>query len=151
MGINRKIPILLLSHCLAEWTELDLEVRNVPSIAVFKKTFLSLVHPHAKSVLGICDPAGLSYLAQIRVSLSKLNFQKFLHSIRATVNPMCPTNDGIGNLKHLLLLCPSFEIQRRNFLAGVWELLRPIFPSIFVFLNWLGDKKLRFHAKPIFL
>ena len=78
----------------------------------------------AKSVFGIYDPLGLSYLTQIRVGLSKLNLHKFLHNFRDTVNPMCPTNDGIEDVEHFLLLCPSFEMQRRDFLAGVSELLR---------------------------
>ena len=38
---------------------------------------------------------------------------------------MCPTNDGIEDTEHFLLLCPSFDIQRQDLLAGVSELLRP--------------------------
>ena len=62
---------------------------------------------------------------QLRVGLSKLNFHKFKHNCRDTINPMCPTNDGIEDTEHFLLLCPSFDIQRRDLLAGVSELLRP--------------------------
>ena len=39
---------------------------------------------------------------------------------------MCPTNDGIEDTEHFLLLCPSFDVQRRDLLAGVAELLRPL-------------------------
>ena len=38
---------------------------------------------------------------------------------------MCPSNDGIETTEHFLLLCPSFEAERRNLLARVFELLRP--------------------------
>jgi hypothetical protein len=38
---------------------------------------------------------------------------------------MCPTSDGIEDTEHFLLLCPSFDVQRRDLLAGVAELLRP--------------------------
>ena len=41
------------------------------------------------------------------------------------MNPMCPTNDGIEDTEHFLLLCLSFDIQRQDLLAGVSELLRP--------------------------
>ena len=41
------------------------------------------------------------------------------------MNPMCPTNDGIEDTEHFLLLCLSFDIQRQGLLAGVSELLRP--------------------------
>ena len=50
---------------------------------------------------------------------------------------MCPTNDGIEDTEHFLLLCPSFEIQRRDLLAGASELLRP-----FVQINTLPNNVL---------
>ena len=39
---------------------------------------------------------------------------------------MCPTSDGIEDTKHFLLLCPSFDVQRQDLLAGTAELLRPV-------------------------
>ena len=112
-------------NCISEWNKLDPEIRLAPSVAVFKTKLLSRIPPSAKSVFGIHDPIGLSYLLQLRVGLSKLNFHKFKHNFRDTVNPMCPTNDGIEDTEHFLLLCPSFDIQRQDLLAGVSELLRP--------------------------
>ena len=53
------------------------------------------------------------------------------------MNPMCPTNDGIEDTEHFLLLCPSFDIQRRDLLAGASELLRP-----FVHINTLSNNVL---------
>ena len=82
--------------------------------------------PLPKSVFRIHDPTGLAYLTQLRVGLSKLNFHKFKHNFRDTVNPMYPTNDGIEDTEHFLLLCPSFEAPRRDLLAGVSALLRPL-------------------------
>ena len=79
----------------------------------------------AKSVYGIHDPKGLSHLTQLRVGLSKLNFHKFKHNFRDTINPMCPTSDGIEDTEHFLLFCPSFDAQRQDLLAGMVELLRP--------------------------
>ena len=38
---------------------------------------------------------------------------------------MCPTSDGIEDTEHFLLLCPSFDLQLRDLLAGIVELLRP--------------------------
>ena len=112
-------------NCISEWNKLDPEIRLAPSVAVFKEKLLSIIRPPAKSVFGIHDPLGLSYLTQIRVGLSKLNFHKFSHNFRDTIDPMCPTNDGIEDTEHFLLLCPSYDIQRRDLLAGVSELLRP--------------------------
>ena len=57
--------------------------------------------------------------------LSKLNFHKFKHNFRDALNPMCPSSDGIEDAEHFLLLCPSFDAQRRDLLAGVYDVLRP--------------------------
>ena len=110
-------------HCLSEWNKLDPEIRLLPSIAAFKTTLLSKICPLPKSVFRMRDPTGLAYLTQHRVGLSELNFQKFKHNFRDTTNPMCPTNDGIEDTEHFLLLCPSFEAPCRDLLAGVSALL----------------------------
>ena len=82
----------------------NLKLTNVRN-TVFKKKLLSLIcPPPAKCVFGIYDPKGLSYLTQLRVGLSKLNFHKFKHNFRDTINPMCPTSDGIEDMEHFLLL-----------------------------------------------
>ena len=93
---------------------------------MFKTKLPSKIRPPPKSVFGIHDPIGLSYLSRIRAGLSKLNFHKFKHNFRDTINPMCPTNYGFEKMEHFLLLCPSFDIQRRDLLAGVAELSRPL-------------------------
>ena len=38
---------------------------------------------------------------------------------------MCPTSDGVEDTEHFLLLCLSFDDQRRDLLAGIEQLLRP--------------------------
>ena len=38
---------------------------------------------------------------------------------------MCSTSDGIEDTEHFLLLCPSFDVQRQDLVAGIVELLRP--------------------------
>ena len=90
-------------NCISEWNKRDPEIRLAPSVAVFKTKLLSRIRPSAKSVFGIHDPIGLSYLLQLRAGLSKLNFHKFKHNFRDTVNPMCPTNDGIEDMELCLL------------------------------------------------
>ena len=105
-----------------EWTW---KIRFAPSVAVFKTRLLAKIRPPAKSVFGIHDSIGLSYLTQLRAGLSKLNFHKIKHNFRDTINPMCPTNDSIETTEHFLLLCPVFDIQRRNLLAGVYAIIRP--------------------------
>ena len=41
------------------------------------------------------------------------------------MNPRCPANDGIEVTEHCLLLCSSFDVQRRDLLAEVSQFLQP--------------------------
>ena len=122
---TEKIKSIFYPNFLSEWNKLDPELRLAPSVAFFKKKLLSIVHPPMKSVFGIHDSIGLPYHIQLRVGLSKLHFHKFKHNFRDTINPMCPTSAGIEDTEHFLLLCPLFDLQRRDLLAGIVELLRP--------------------------
>ena len=123
---TEKFKASFYPNCLSEWNKLGPELRHAPSVAVFKKKLLSVIRPppSAKSVFGINDPKGLSYLTQLRVGLSKFNLHKFKHNFRDTVNPMCPTNDGIEDTEYFLLLCPSFDVQRQDLLAEIARLLQ---------------------------
>ena len=132
-----KFNSIFYHNCILEWNTLDPEIRLAPSVAVFKKKLLSIIRPPAKSVFGIHDPFGLSYLSQLRVGLSKLNFNKFKHNFKDTLNPLCPTNDGIEDTEHFLLLCPTFDVQRRDLLAEISQLLQP-----FVQINDLSNTAL---------
>ena len=76
-------------------------------------------------MFGIFEPNGLSYLTQLSVGLSKMNFHKVKHNLRDIINPMCPASDGIEDTEHFLLFCPSFDAQRRDLFAGIVELIRP--------------------------
>ena len=62
----------------------------------------------------------------LRVGLSKLNFDKFRHNFRDTVNPLCPANDGVKGVEHFLLLCHSYKIgPRSDLLNSVNAILLP--------------------------
>ena len=112
-------------NCLNEWDKLLPEVRQAPSLSVFKSKILAQIRPPSKLVYGIHDPKGLAILTQLRVGLSKLNFHKFRHNFRDTIDPMCPANDGVEDTEHYLLLCQSYEEPRRELLNGLNAILPP--------------------------
>ena len=56
---------------------------------------------------------------QLRVGLSQLNFHKFQHNFKDTVDALCPISDGIEDTEHFLLYCDSFKEPRRDLLADV--------------------------------
>ena len=93
----------------------------------FKKKLLSIIRPPPPCKICVWNlrPKGLSYLTQLRVGLNKLNFHKFKHNFWDTINPMCPTSDGIEDTEHFLLLCPTFDAQRRDLFAEIVELIQP--------------------------
>ena len=108
---------------LLEWSKLDPEIGQSPSINVFKSRLLSLLRPPSNSIFGIYNPQGLALLTQLRVGLSKLSYRKFRHNFRESINPMCPINDGVEDAEHYLLLCHSFRV-RYDLLASVLPVLR---------------------------
>ena len=57
------------------------------------------------------------------MGLSKLNFRKFQHNLKDTINSMCPVDDGIEYTEHFLLLCNAFRVERCSLLAGVNDVL----------------------------
>ena len=111
-------------HSLSEWNKLDPEIRESSSVSVLKKKLFSKIRPPANSIYGIHNPKGIAYLTQLRMGLSKLNFHKFKHNFKDTINPMCPVNDGVEDTEHFLLLCNSFREQRCSLLAGVNDVLK---------------------------
>ena len=68
---------------------------------------------------GIYDPKGLAVRTQLWVGFSKLNFDKFKHNFRDTINPVCPANDEVEDTEHFLLLCHSFNGPRSYLLNSV--------------------------------
>ena len=58
--------------------------------------------------------------------LVQANLYKFKHNFRDALDAMCPSNDGVENEEHFLLLCPSFDTQRRCLLDRALPLIRPL-------------------------
>ena len=92
---TEKFTSTFYPNCLSEWNKLEPELRLAPSTAALKKKLLSIIRSLHNLSLVFKIQKELSYLTQLRVGLSKLNFHKFKHNFRDTINPMCPTNDGI--------------------------------------------------------
>ena len=87
--------------------------------------FRFLIGSPSKPVHEIHDPRGLAILAQLRVGLSKLNFHKFSHNFRETIDPMCPSNDGFEDTEHYLLRCQCYEEPRCELFSGLSAILPP--------------------------
>ncbi len=69
---------------------------------------------------------------------------------------LCPTYDGIETTEHFLLLCPSFEAERRSLLADVFDLIHPfgyvdLSNEVLLQLLLYGDKNLSFNLNKCIL
>ena len=111
--------------CLLEWNKLPHKIRKSPTIGSFKNKLLPLIRPPPKPVYSIHDPRGLAILTQLRVGLSMLNLHKFRHNSRDTLNPMCPSNDGVEDTEHFLLHCHSYDACRTDLLDSLSSTLQP--------------------------
>ena len=111
-------------NCLQKWNSLAAEIRESPTVSLFKNIISSLIRPAQKPLYGIYDPKGVAILTQLRVGLSKLNSHKFNHNFRDTVNPMCLVNDGIESTEHFILNCHAHDDQRCDLLGAINEILQ---------------------------
>ena len=100
------------------------EVTESP-IGIFKNKLISLIRPPPKPIYSIHDPRGLAILTQLRVGLSMLNLHKSGHNFGDTLNPMCPSNDGVEDTEHFLLHCHSYDAYRTDLLDSVNSTLQP--------------------------
>ena len=137
--------------CLLEWNKLPHEIRESPTICIFKNKLLSLIRPPPKQVYSIHDPTGLAILTQLRVGLSRLNLHKFRHNFRDTLNPMCPSNDGVEDTEHFWLHCHSYDACRTDLLDCVNSTLQPydlpnLSNALILKLILYGDERLSFDS-----
>ena len=102
-------------NCLNEWNELGPEIRLALSVVIFTRKLISKICPAAKSVFGIHNPTGLSYLTQLIVGLNKLSIHKFKHCFRDSISRMCPSTDGIETTEHFLSLSPLLMFHVKIF------------------------------------
>ena len=105
-----KFKSSLYPNSLLEWNRLDPEIRESPSLSIFRKRLLLKIRSFHNSVYGIYNPKGISYLTQLRVGLSKLNFHKLKHNLADAVSPMCPANNGIEDTEHFCCYATPLKI-----------------------------------------
>ena len=66
--------------CIAEWNQLDINLKSLPSLSQFKIQVLKLMRPTEKSVFGIRDTPGVKLVTKLRVDFSDLRDHRFSHN-----------------------------------------------------------------------
>ena len=62
----------------------------------------------------------------IKIQSRKVQLSQIKHNIADTLSPMCPASYGIEHTDHFLLLCHSFNDNRRSLLAGVIKVFKAV-------------------------
>ena len=96
---------------IIEWNNLDSNIRNSGSLALFKKRILAFIRPSANSTFQCCNLKSLKLITRLQLGLSHLRFHKFKHSFQDTLNSIC--NCGtVETTIHYLLHWPNFSNER---------------------------------------
>ena len=110
-------------NSIKSWNNLDLNVRNAPSLAIFKKRLINLIRPPKKEIFNITNRKGLQWIFQLRVGLSDLKKHKSNHNFKDITDDSCSCNTGTETTEHFLLSCPNYILLRTNMLNDVKSIL----------------------------
>ena len=109
--------------------ELDCHIRNLPSIASFKRAILKFIHPSPSPTFKIINHQGLILLTRLRVGFSHLREHKFRHGFLDIVDPFCSCRtNAIETTEHLLLHCSNFSDHRTILFDDLRNIEVIIFP-----------------------
>ena len=89
-----------LPFSINEWNNLDPDIRNVDSHAMFRKNLLTFIRAFEKSIYNICDPQGSKFLNKLRLGFSHLREHKFRHNFVDTVNLLFSCALGTESRNH---------------------------------------------------
>ena len=86
----------------------------------WKKTILNFIRTKQNSVYSVHGTAGLKLLTRITLSSSHLNEDKFQHSLRNTINPMCRSSFDPETTEYYLLHCKLCNGLRLELLNNIY-------------------------------
>ena len=110
-------------NSIKSWNNLDSEIRNVPSLALFQKQILTLVRPPKKETFGLSDRKSVERIFQIRLGLSQLKSHKLKHNFNDTPNENCSCGSSCESTYHFFLECPNFNPIRRDLFREIESVL----------------------------
>ena len=111
---------------IIEWNNLDSNIRNFGSLAIFKKHILAFIRPAANGTFHCHSPAGLKLIPRLRLSLSRLRFHKFKHNFQDTLKHICSCGT-VETTIHYLLHCPNFSNERLTLFSKLQSIDEHIF------------------------
>ena len=96
-------------YCISQWNNLDSHIRNLFSLATFKRAILDFIPPHPTPYFKTNRLLGFLFLTRLRVGFSHLREHKFRHSFLDIVDPICSCRtNAVENTEHYLLHFSNF-------------------------------------------
>ena len=76
-------------YCISQWNNLGSRIKNLPSIATFKRDILDFILPVPTPMFKINWLSGFVFLTRLRVSFSYLRKHKFRPGFLNIADPIC--------------------------------------------------------------
>ena len=96
-------------NCISQWSNLDSRIRNLPSIATFKRAILDFIRPNPTPYFKINKLSSFVFLSRLRVGFSHLSEHKFRYGFLDIVYPICSCRmNAVENTEPYLLHCSNF-------------------------------------------
>ena len=92
-----------------EWNNLDISIRNLSSMNMFKKCLLKFIEPESNLTYNIYDTERLKLLPRF----SHLGYHKFNHNILNSLCPICICGQDIETISNFLLHYPPLQCSRK--------------------------------------
>ena len=108
------LKISFFPSTIIEWNNLDSNVRNSESLALFKKRILAFIRPSANTTCQCHNPRALKLITTLRLGLGQPRFHKFKHRFQDTLNLICNCGTAETTI-HYLLHCFNFSLERLKF------------------------------------
>ena len=96
-----------LPFTLTECNELDSDIKNIDSHAVFRKKLLTFIIPLGNDAYGIYGPLGVRLLNRLCLGFSHLRENKFRHNFADTLNQLCSCSLETEDTEHYFLHCQN--------------------------------------------
>ena len=91
-------------YCISQWNDLGSRIRNLPSIAIFKRDILDFILPVPTPMFKINWLSGFVFLTRLRVSFSYLRKHKFKPGFLDIADPICSCHTNpVENTEDCLL------------------------------------------------
>ena len=116
--------------CEQNWYNLDEEIRNSPSINIFKNRFLNKIRPKRKSFFDIHDKYGVSLIFKLRVDFSDLREHRFRHRFLNCPSPLCRCAIEDETTVHFLLRCPNYASLRTSLISSISSIVQNDFSAL---------------------